>query len=152
MYFFSFYQNTITPAERRLYPVCAWQVPLWEALSCQVPAFETAGESPFLSLSLCFRVAVHNVTIVSRINLFETNGLTLIFFSSPWTCPQISDLSALFCLHNPLCSTWPCCIPTALTSSQEETKADRNLKINLFCSSIFAKYPVLATAICHPSF
>lgn len=46
-----------------------------------------------------------------------TNSLTLIVFMSPWKCPQISDLSKLFCLYNPLCTTWPRSIPTASSSS-----------------------------------
>lgn len=61
----------------------------------------------------------------------STNSLTLIVFISPWKCPQISDLSKLFCLHNPLCTTWPCSIPTALSSSLEENNADSNNAFSL---------------------
>lgn len=59
------------------------------------------------------------------------NSSTLIVFASPRMCPQISDLSELFCLHNPLCTTWPCSVLAAVSSSLQENNADSN---NFFSS------------------
>ncbi len=88
-------------------------LPLWEVLFCQVSAFESRGKTLyFLSCSSHPQRRTKHQAATP-----PTNSLTLIVFMSPWKCPQISDLSKLFCLYNPLCSTWPRSIPTASSSS-----------------------------------
>lgn len=51
-----------------------------------------------------------------RAATLQANRPTLIVSASRRKCPQISVLSALFCLYNPLCTTWLRSIPVASSS------------------------------------
>lgn len=82
--------------------------------------------SPEVKLNVCIFSSHSRGHTKQRAASPPTNSLTLIGFASPWKCPQISDLSKLFCLYNPLCTTWPCSIPTASSSPLGENNADSN--------------------------
>lgn len=106
-----------------LFSVRRW-LPLLEVLFCQVSAFESRGKTQCLYFQSCSSHSQGHTK--QRAASPPTNSLTLIVFMSPWKCPQISDLSKLFCLYNPLCATWPRSIRTASLSSLQENNADSN--------------------------
>lgn len=82
--------------------------------------------TPEVKLNICISVLVPRVCKgvqkknkqkkKQRAAALPANTPTLIVSASQRKCPQISVLSALFCLYNPLCTTWLRSIPPASSS------------------------------------